>query len=68
MDSRTPLHVFDADAVNAHRYREEILEAYVRLFRGAFGSDFIFKDDNARQHKAQIVDDFLGKEHILLMN
>ena len=50
--------------MNAHRYSDEILEAYVRLFRGVFGSDFMFVDDNARRHRAQIVDDFLEERDI----
>lgn len=68
LGSRTPLHVFDAGTVNAHRYRDEILEAYVRLFRGAFGPDFMFMDDNARPHRALIIDDFLEEENIRRMD
>ena len=43
-DTRTPLHVFDNGSVNAQRYRQEVLEPYVRLFRGAVGPEFIFMD------------------------
>ena len=62
LNNRTPLHVIDADTLNAHRYGDEILEAYMRLFRGAFGSSFMFIDDNAHPHRAQIIDDFLEEE------
>lgn len=51
LDGRTPLHVFDRGTVTSVRYRDEVLEPYVRLFRGAVGPDFILIDDNARPHK-----------------
>ncbi|GFT03884.1 transposable element Tcb2 transposase [Trichonephila clavipes] len=35
MGSLTGLHFFDAGYVTAQRYRDEVLEPYVRLFRGA---------------------------------
>ena len=63
-DTRTPLHVFNTGSVNAQRYRQEILEPYVRLFRGAVGPQFIFMDDNARPHRARLVDDYLESEDI----
>ncbi|GFV40425.1 transposable element Tc3 transposase [Trichonephila clavipes] len=31
------------------------LEQHVRLFRGAMGAEFLFMDDNARPHRANIV-------------
>lgn len=68
LGSRTPLHVFDEGSVTAQRYRDEVLEPYVRLFRGAAGPDFLFMDDNARPHRAHIVDDFLEEEDIRRMN
>ena len=46
-DTCTPLHVFDNGSVNDQRYRQEVLEPYVSLFRGAVGPEFIFMDDNA---------------------
>ncbi|KFM63642.1 Transposable element Tcb2 transposase, partial [Stegodyphus mimosarum] len=46
MDGRTDLHFFDTGSVAGQRYRDEILQPYVRLFRGACGPDFIFMDDN----------------------
>ncbi|GBN36424.1 hypothetical protein AVEN_112991-1, partial [Araneus ventricosus] len=38
---------------------DEILEPYVRLFRGAVGPEFILMDNNARPHRALLVDEFL---------
>ena len=63
-DARTPLHVFHYGSVNAERYRQEVLEPYVRLFRGAAGHEFIFMDDNARAHSAFMVNEHLESEDI----
>ncbi|GBO43813.1 hypothetical protein AVEN_192355-1 [Araneus ventricosus] len=64
LDGRTPLHVFERSTVTGVRYRDEILEPYVRLFRGAVGPEFILMDDNARLHRALLVDEFLESEDI----
>ncbi|GBO09798.1 hypothetical protein AVEN_140807-1 [Araneus ventricosus] len=65
LDSRTPLHVFERGTVTGVRYRDEILEPYVHLFRGAVGPEFILMDDlNARPHRALLVDEFLESEDI----
>ncbi|GFU52539.1 transposable element Tcb1 transposase [Trichonephila clavipes] len=45
-------------------YWDVILEQHVRLFRGAMGDKFLFMDDNARPHRANIVDECLQKEDI----
>ncbi|GFV15152.1 transposable element Tcb2 transposase [Trichonephila clavipes] len=68
LDSRTPLHIFDAGSVNAQRYKDDILESRVRLFRGAIGQDFIFMDDNARPPRVRFVEDFLEEADICQQN
>ncbi|GFY08249.1 transposable element Tcb2 transposase [Trichonephila clavipes] len=68
MDGRTDLHFFDMGSVTAQRYRDEVLEPYTRLFRGAVGPDFIFMDDNAPCHRAVLIDDFLETENIQRMS
>ncbi|GFW85541.1 transposable element Tcb1 transposase [Trichonephila clavipes] len=45
-----------------------ILEQHVRLFRGAMGAEFLFMDDNARPHHANIVDECLQSEDITRMD
>ncbi|GFU84044.1 retrovirus-related Pol polyprotein from transposon 17.6 [Trichonephila clavipes] len=40
-------------------YRDVNLEQHVRLFRGAMGAEFLFMGDNARPHRANIVDECL---------
>ncbi|GFX90439.1 DDE_3 domain-containing protein [Trichonephila clavipes] len=49
-------------------YRDVILEQHVRLFRGAMGAEFLFMDDNARPHCANIVDECLQSEDITRMD
>ena len=66
-DTRIPFHVFDNGSVNTQRYRQEVLEHYVRLSRCAVGSKFIFMDDNARAHRVLIVDEYLESEDIQRM-
>ncbi|GBM23009.1 Transposable element Tc1 transposase [Araneus ventricosus] len=68
LDGRTPLHVFERGTVTGIRYSDEILEPYVRLFRGAVGPEFILMDDNARAHGALLVDEFLESEDIRRMD
>ncbi|GFX21933.1 transposable element Tcb1 transposase [Trichonephila clavipes] len=55
LGSRTDLHV-QSVTMTIHIYRDVILEQHVRLFRGTMGAEFLFMDDNARPHRANIVD------------
>ncbi|GBM17162.1 Transposable element Tcb2 transposase [Araneus ventricosus] len=68
LDGRTPLHVFERGTVTGVRYRDEILEPYVRLLRGAVGPEFILMADNARPHRALLIDEFLESEDIRRMD
>ncbi|UYV80853.1 hypothetical protein LAZ67_19001989 [Cordylochernes scorpioides] len=61
LDARTPLHVFGGGTLTSQRYRYEILEPYVRFFRGGVGPSFIFMDDNALPHRALMINDYLEK-------
>ncbi|GFU56321.1 DDE_3 domain-containing protein [Trichonephila clavipes] len=58
LGSRTDLHV-QSVTMTGHIYRYVILEQHVRFFRGAMGAEFLFMDDNARPHHANIVDECL---------
>ncbi|GFU18341.1 hypothetical protein TNCV_1980281 [Trichonephila clavipes] len=40
----------------AHTYRNNILDAYVSPNAGAIGYAFVLYDDNAKSHRARIVD------------
>ncbi|GFT24385.1 transposable element Tc3 transposase [Trichonephila clavipes] len=63
LGSRTDLHV-----QSDHIYQDVMLEQLVRLFRGAMGAEFLFMDDNARPHRANIVDECLQSEDITRMD
>ncbi|GFW49337.1 transposable element Tcb1 transposase [Trichonephila clavipes] len=63
LGSRTDLYVQSVTMIS-HIYRDIILEQHVRLFRGAMGAEFLFMDDNARPHRANIVDECLQSEDI----
>ncbi|GFU64577.1 transposable element Tcb1 transposase [Trichonephila clavipes] len=65
--SRSDLHV-QSVMMTGHIYRDVILEQHVRLFRGAMGAKFLFMDDNARSHRANIVDECLHLEDITRIN
>ncbi|GFS62378.1 transposable element Tcb1 transposase [Trichonephila clavipes] len=53
--------------MTGHIYRDVILEQHVRLFRGAMGAEFLFLDENAHSHRANIVDECLQSEDITRM-
>ncbi|GFX03986.1 transposable element Tc3 transposase [Trichonephila clavipes] len=63
----TDLHA-QSVTMKGHIYRDVILEQHVRLFRGAMGAEFLFMDDNARPHRANIVDACLPSEDITRMD
>ncbi|GFW56424.1 transposable element Tcb1 transposase [Trichonephila clavipes] len=65
--SRTDLHV-QSVTMTGHIYRDVIPEQHLRLFRGAMGAEFLFMDDNARPHCANIVDECLQSEDITRMD
>ncbi|GFT10540.1 uncharacterized protein TNCV_1942981 [Trichonephila clavipes] len=54
----TNLHVFHGGTVTGLRYRDEILDPYVRPYSASIGNDFILMDDNARPHRAWIVEEY----------
>ncbi|XP_067008035.2 juvenile hormone esterase-like [Anabrus simplex] len=72
LNGRTDLHIFfmgsPRNTVNARRYRDEILRSHVRLFRGTVCPEFLLMDNNARPHRAPLVDEFLAGEHIHRMD
>ncbi|GFV60309.1 transposable element Tcb1 transposase [Trichonephila clavipes] len=63
LGSRTDLYV-QSVTMTGHIYRDVILEQHVRLFRGTMGDEFLFMDDSARPHRANIVDECLQSEDI----
>ncbi|GFS57042.1 hypothetical protein TNCV_4238291 [Trichonephila clavipes] len=67
LSSRTDLHV-QSVTMTGHIYWDVNLEQHVCLFQGAMGADFLFMDDNARPHRATIVDECLQSEDITHMD
>ncbi|KAJ4441324.1 hypothetical protein ANN_11179 [Periplaneta americana] len=63
-NGRTDLHIFAAGTVNAQRYRDEVLERHVQLLRGAVGPHFIFMNDNAHPHRANLVDEYHEEDEL----
>ena len=59
LGGHTDLHVFQGGTVTGVRYRDEILDQYVRPYAGAIGNNFILQDDNARSHRAAVVEEYL---------
>ncbi|GFV05656.1 transposable element Tcb2 transposase [Trichonephila clavipes] len=59
LGGHTDLHVFHGGTVTGLRYRDEILDPYVRPYAAAIGNDFILMDDNARPHRDRIVEKYL---------
>ncbi|GFX04544.1 transposable element Tcb2 transposase [Trichonephila clavipes] len=59
LGGHTDLHVFHGGTVTGLRYRDEILDPYVRPYAAAIGNDFILMDDNARPYRAGIVEEYL---------
>ncbi|GFU76415.1 transposable element Tcb2 transposase, partial [Trichonephila clavipes] len=59
LGGHTDLHVFHGGTVTGLRYRDETLDPYVRPYAAAIGNDFILMDDNARPHRARIVEEYL---------
>ncbi|GFU65977.1 transposable element Tcb2 transposase [Trichonephila clavipes] len=55
----TPLYVFQGGTLTDGRYRDEILDPYVRPYASAIGNDLIQMDDIARPHRAVIVEEDL---------
>ncbi|GFV70249.1 transposable element Tcb2 transposase [Trichonephila clavipes] len=64
INGRTRLHVVVNGTTTGQRYIDEVLLPHVRLFRGAVGDKFVFKDDNATCHRTLAVQDCLDSEGI----
>ena len=61
------LHVIDGGALTGISYRDEILHPIARPFAVAVGEDFILMDDNARPHRALVVNVYLEAETVVRM-
>ncbi|GFT55738.1 transposable element Tcb2 transposase [Trichonephila clavipes] len=64
INGRTRLHVVANGTMTGQRYIDEVLLPHFRLFRGAVGDKFVFRDDNATCHQTLAVQDCLDSEGI----
>ncbi|UYV72245.1 hypothetical protein LAZ67_9002323, partial [Cordylochernes scorpioides] len=68
LGGRTALNIFQQGTLTGQRYRDEILAAYVMPQALEMGENFLLMDDNARPHRAGVVDTFLQNHSIARMN
>ena len=59
---RTDLHIIQNGTFTARRYADEMLQPHVIPYAGAIGDSFVFQDDNARPHRARLVENMLEVE------
>ncbi|GFX70284.1 transposable element Tcb2 transposase [Trichonephila clavipes] len=64
---RTDLHIIRNGTLTGRRYADEILRPHVIPYAGAIGDSFVFQDDNARRHRALLVENMLEAETIQRM-
>ncbi|GFS97754.1 DDE_3 domain-containing protein [Trichonephila clavipes] len=62
------VRVFERGSVTSVKYRDEVLEPYTHLFRGACDPEFILMDNNVRPHRAILINEFLKSEDIRRMD
>ena len=64
LGDHTHLHVFHGENFYWCEMCEEILDTYVRPHAATIGNDFILMDDNARPHRALLVEDHLESQNL----
>lgn len=67
LNHRTPLHRIQG-TLTGIRYRDEILRPIAIPALQAMGQGAILQDDNARPHRARVVDDFLQQQHVIRLD
>ena len=60
---KTDLVVIDGN-LNQHKYRTILEETLIPFARQTFAANFVFQDDNARPHRARMIDNFLETNEI----
>ncbi|GFS80526.1 transposable element Tcb2 transposase [Trichonephila clavipes] len=64
---RTDLHIIRNGTLTGRRYADEILRPHVIPYAGAIRDSFVFQDDNARPHRARLMENMLEAETIQRM-
>ncbi|GBL74373.1 hypothetical protein AVEN_235342-1 [Araneus ventricosus] len=68
LGGHTELHMFLGGPLTAVKYRDEILDSYIRRYAGAIGEEFSLMNDNAEPHRARFVVQCLEDKDLELMN
>ncbi|GBM17782.1 hypothetical protein AVEN_99660-1 [Araneus ventricosus] len=66
-DGLTDLYVVPRGTVDAQLYRDDILDPIVRPHACTVADCFILQYDNARPHRARLVENYLHEETIVRM-
>ncbi|GFV94791.1 transposable element Tcb2 transposase [Trichonephila clavipes] len=61
---RTDLYIIRNGTLTGRRYADEILRPHVTLYVGGIKDSFLFQNDNARPHRARLVENMLEAETI----
>ena len=64
---RSPLYLINGNLTAIH-YRDEILTRFAIPFLGQMGPQAVYQDDNARPHRAWVVDTYLRQAGVNRMN
>lgn len=65
IDGRTmDIQVFNNESLTGQIYGNEVLESYVRLFRGSYEFELLFMNDNASPHRDNHIYELLESENI----
>ena len=67
MGYRTPLYRVEGN-LNAVGYRDNILHPLVLPALQALGPNALFQDDNARPHRARVVNDYLQRQQVVRLD
>jgi hypothetical protein len=67
-DGHTDLIVLHRGTLTAQQYQDEILNTQVWLYAGVIGNGFIFMDDNACCHTANVIQECLKRQDITYLD
>ena len=56
--------VFLEETINQHRYRDILQQTLIPFARATFRDNFVFQDDNARPHRAHMIQDIIQANSI----
>ena len=67
LGDHTNLHVLHGGNLTGVRYRDNILDAYVRPYAAVIGNDFILMDNNTRSHRDVLGEDYIESQDLKQM-